>query len=117
PGSAQNEPTWTNLSTGTYNHNIMNGRTGAKPLVLPITSFGGQPIGLIQRPAVNENVANPNMLAERFYSLASLRILLSDTQNDIMNLPGVSVTLPQPLGIVEPWAVAIGVMPGPAGGP
>ena len=27
-GTAQNEPTWTNLSTGTYNHNIMNGRTG-----------------------------------------------------------------------------------------
>jgi hypothetical protein len=85
PGSAQNEPTWTNLSTGTYNHNIMTGRTGAKPLVLPITSFGGQPIGLIQRPAVNENVTNPNMLAERFYSLASLRILLSETQADILN--------------------------------
>lgn len=115
--SAQNEPTWTNLSTGTYNHNIMNGRTGAKQLVLPITSFGGQPIGLIQRPAVNENVTNPSMLAERFYSLASLRILLSETQNDIMNLPGVSANLPQPLGIAEPWAVAIGAMPGPAGGP
>ena len=29
-GSATNEPTWTNLSTGTYNHNITNGRTGAQ---------------------------------------------------------------------------------------
>ncbi len=115
--SAQNEPAWTNLSTGTYNHNVMNGRTGAKPLVLPITSFGGQPIGLIQRPAVNENATNPNMLAERFYSLASLRVLLSDTQADILNLPGVSATAPQPLGIAEPWGVAVGAMPGPAGGP
>jgi Tfp pilus assembly protein PilX len=95
-GSAQN-PAWTNLSTGTYNHNIMNGRTGAKQLVLPITSFGGTPIGLIQRPAVNENVTNPNVLAERFYSLASLRILLSDATGDIMNLPGVTATNPLPL--------------------
>jgi Tfp pilus assembly protein PilX len=95
-GSAQN-PAWTNLSTGTYNHNIMNGRTGAKQLVLPITSFGGTPIGLIQRPVVNENVTNPNVLAERFYSLASLRILLSDATGDIMNLPGVTATNPLPL--------------------
>src|SRR5699024_2570829 len=28
PGSAQNEPAWTNLSTGTYNGWIRNGRTG-----------------------------------------------------------------------------------------
>jgi hypothetical protein len=99
PGQANwNEPTWTNLSTGTYNHNIMNGRTGAKQLVLPISSFGGSPIGLVQRPAVNENVTNPNVLGERYYSQASLRILLSDTTGDITGLPGiVTATNPLPL--------------------
>ncbi len=40
PGSAPNEPAWTNLSTGAYNHNVMNGRTGAKPLTLAISSLG-----------------------------------------------------------------------------
>jgi len=95
---ANYNPTWTNLSTGTYNHNIMNGRTGAKQLILPITSFGGTPIGLIERPVVNENVTNPNVLSERFYTLASLRILLSDSAADIMNLPGiVAATQPLPL--------------------
>lgn len=97
-----NDPTWTNLSTGTYNHNIMNGRTGAKTLVLPITAFGGTPIGLIERPAVNENVTNPNVLAERFYTLASLRILLSDKSTDITSLPGVTGTAPQALGAGAP---------------
>jgi hypothetical protein len=91
-------PNWTQLSTGTYNHNIMTGNTGAKQLTLPITVFGGSPIGLIQRPAVNENVNNPNVLAERFYSLASLRILLSDAQADITGLPGIDTTVnPMPL--------------------
>lgn len=94
-GSAAN-PNWTNLSTGTYNHNIMTGSTGAKQLILPISSFGGSPIGLIQRPAVNENVNNANVLGERFYALATLRILLSDTQGDISNLPGIDTTV-QPL--------------------
>ena len=100
-----NEPTWTNLSTGAYNHNIANSRTGAKRLDLPVVNFGGTPIDLIRRPAANENVANPNMLAERFYSLASLRILLSDTAADILNLPGVTAGAPVPLGSVAPWAI------------
>ena len=93
----QNEPTWTNLSTGSYNHNIINGRTGAKPLVLPITSFGGQPIGLIHRPAVNEKSATRTCWPSASTTLASLRILLSDTQADITNLPGiVAATPPSP---------------------
>jgi hypothetical protein len=104
-GSATNEPTWTNLSTGTYNHNIANSRTGAKRLDLPVVSFGGAPIDIIRRPAVNENVANPNLLAERFFSLASVRILLSDVAADITNLPGVTATAPVPLGSISPWAL------------
>jgi len=100
-----NEPTWTNLSTGTYNHNIANSRTGAKRLDLPVVNFGGTPIDLIRRPPANENVANPNMLAERFYSLASVRILLSDTAADINNLPNIGPGNPVPLGSVAPWAL------------
>jgi hypothetical protein len=104
-GSSQNEPVWTNLSTGTYNHNLMNGRTGARRLDLPVVNFGGTPIDIIRRPPVNENVTNPNLLAERFYSMASVRILLSDTAADITSLPTVTAVAPVPLGIAEPWAL------------
>lgn len=100
-GSAQNEPEWFNLSTTTYNSNIMNGRTGARRLDLPVAMFGDGPIDLIRRPADDEDVVNPNLLAERFYSLASLRILLSDTAADLTDLPGV-VGTPVELGNTEP---------------
>jgi hypothetical protein len=105
-GSAQNEPTWYNRSTGDYNYNIMNGRTGARRLDLPITQAGATPIDLIKRPAVNENTTAPNVLSDRFYSLASLRILLSDTAAEITNLPGiVTATPPVSLGTVVAGAV------------
>ena len=117
-GSGNNEPTWTNLSTGTYNHNIANSRTGAKRLDLPIVAFGGSPVDLIKRPVVNEDINNPNKLAERFFSLASLRILLSDSAADITNLPTVTATAPVPLGSATPWAwdathLPFGVSPSP----
>jgi len=97
-GTAFNEPKWTNLSTGNYNHNVANGRTGAKQLTLPITNFGAQPIDLIRRGLPNENTANPLVYNERYYSFASLRILLSDNAADITGLPGVTATAPVPLG-------------------
>lgn len=111
-GSATNEPTWTNLSTGTYNSNLLNGRTGARRLDLPVAMFAEDlpvenrgPIALIRRPQVGEDTARPNLLAERFFSLASLRILLSDTAADITNLPTVTGTAPVALGITEPYTV------------
>jgi hypothetical protein len=107
-GSGLNEPTWTNLSTGTYNHNLMNGRTGARRLDLPITQFGAGPIDLIRRPAAGEDVASPNILAERFFSMASLRILLSDTAADISNLPTVTAGAPVQLGTAEPAGYVVG---------
>ncbi len=110
-GSAPNEPTWSNLSTSTYNHNIANGRTGARRLDLPVVAFGASPIDLIKRPVANENNTNPNLLGERFFTLASLRILLSDTANDITSLPTVTPTPPIPLGVAEPWAVDINHQP------
>jgi hypothetical protein len=106
-GSAQNS-NWNTLSTGTYNHNIMNGRTGATRLDLPITQFGAKPIDLIRRPVADEDTSNPNVLAERFYSLASLRILLSDTAADITSLPGIDTSVaPIPLGTAEPSGYTI----------
>ena len=36
--NTENEPTWTNLSMGTYNGYIRNGRTGARRLDLPLVS-------------------------------------------------------------------------------
>ncbi|MEZ5318776.1 MAG: hypothetical protein R2752_15360 [Vicinamibacterales bacterium] len=105
PGSAFNEPTWTNLSTGTYNSNLMNGRTGARRLELPITAFGATPIDLVRRPVPGEDTANPQVLQQRFFSMASVRILLSDTAAEITNLPTVTGTAPVALGAVAPYAV------------
>jgi hypothetical protein len=106
-GSARNEPKWTNLSTGNYNHNIMTGNTGARRLDLPITQLGATPIDLIRRPLLPAvGIENPNVFSQRFYALASLRILLSDTAADIQNLPGIGPGAPIELGITEPYAIA-----------
>jgi hypothetical protein len=112
-GSGLNEPVWTNVSTGPYNSNIINGRTGAKRLDLPITSVNAAPIDLIRRPAQNENVANPTLLSQRFFAMASLRILLSDNAADITGLPTVTGAAPVNLAnvaggvVVEPGWYAI----------
>jgi hypothetical protein len=91
---------WHNVSKNIYGGYIKNGAngdllpdntargTGAQRLVLPITSGGAPAISLIRRPAANENTANPELFDQRYYSLASLRILLSDTQADLDNLAG-----------------------------
>ena len=98
-GSAQNDPTWTNLSLGTYNGNIRNGRTGATRLDLPLITVGGQTTDLIRRPASStEDVTNPILFQQRYFSMASLRILLSDNPSDITSLPTVTATPPVYLG-------------------
>jgi hypothetical protein len=92
PGSAANEPAWTNLSVGTYNRSITNGRTGARRLDLPLVSDGALPIDIIRRP----NPAAPDSAAvaqQRFFHMASVRILLSDTRDDIMNLASVDTSV------------------------
>jgi hypothetical protein len=105
--SAWNEPTWSNLSEGPYNHNIMNGRTGARRLDLPISIFGEGPIDLIRRPKKDEDTDNPNLLAERFYSLASLRILLSDTKAELTDLPGATSSDPIHLNAAAPLGYTV----------
>ena len=101
-GSGAN-PIWPTLSLSTYNGYIRNGTTGAKPLNLPLVGMGAQNTDLVRRPPQNSNedVANPQLFGERYYSQVSLRILLSDTAADIMNTPGV--TGGAPLSLENNW--------------
>jgi PilX N-terminal len=98
PPACQN-PVWTNLSIGTYNGYIRNGRTGAKRLDLPLVSAGALPIDLIRRPPIpaaglGEDNTAPLVYAQRYYTQSSLRILLSDVAADITGLPQVSAGAP-----------------------
>lgn len=99
---------WTNLSIGTYNGNIRNGDTGARRMDLPLVSNGAVPIDIIRRPPQNsdENTENYDLYKQRFYSMASLRILLSDTAADITSLPTITATTP--LQLANPLPAAIG---------
>ena len=120
PGSA---PTgnWGSISLGSTNYagNLINGKgssspnssTGAKHLDLGIVTIGNgatQSIDIIRRPYQGED---PNVTAERYYSQASLKILLSDNTADIMNLPCIDSTT-QPFNLqdlakpVAQWATA-----------
>ncbi len=98
PGSLAN-PNWSSLSSGTYKSNIRTTLTGAKKLTLPIVTAnqGAVPRDLILRAPAGEDVAKPIIFGQRFYSQASLRILLSDNPADITNLPTVTATAPIPL--------------------
>ncbi|MEQ1575539.1 MAG: hypothetical protein ABL993_14965, partial [Vicinamibacterales bacterium] len=93
-GTALNDPTWKNLSENTSNGYIRNGRTGARTLNLPFVSQGATPLDLIRRGVAGENAF---ILQQRYYSMVSLRILLSDTAAEITGLPGVTNTPPVPL--------------------
>lgn len=110
---------WVGLSQGTYLNNIRNGDTGAKKLDLPIVAdldANGVPdaevIELIRRPAQNsaENtgtVSQRNVYSQRFFALASVRILLSDTPAEITSLPTVLTVLPAPVSLAA-GAYAVG---------
>jgi hypothetical protein len=93
PASGAN-PQWPTISLSTYNGYIRSGKTGAKTLKLPLVSSGGKNIDLVRRPKVNENATNAELLKERLFSKASVRILLSDTAADITGLPTVSANVP-----------------------
>ena len=78
------------------------------PLVADIDNSGApdaEPIELIRRPAQNsaENVGTPtqrNVYSQRFFALASVRILLSDTAAEITSLPTVTPQAPVPLSML-----------------
>lgn len=95
-GSEQNEPKWTDTSIGQYHGNIRNGRTGARRLELPFVTLGATPIDLIRRGTSSEMAL---IRDQRYYSTASLRILLSDTAQELTSLPGVTADAPVPLEV------------------
>ena len=68
---------------------LRNGHTGARPLELPLVSGTFDAIEVIRRPPQNEDINTPEVYEQRFYSMSGLRILLSDTTDDIMNLPDI----------------------------
>ena len=88
-GTAQNQPAWTQFSLGTSAGMMRNYTTGVTALTLNIATpaMGGAPIDLIRRPVQGEDASNPAKLGDRYYSEASLRILLSDNPTDITSLP------------------------------
>jgi hypothetical protein len=96
-GNTANDPTWFNVTTGTaptgYEKRLKNGRTGARRLDLPIVSNGAAPIDLIRRPSA-ANPDNSQVLAQRYFSMGSLRILLSDRAADITGLQTVTAGIP-----------------------
>ncbi|MGH9698229.1 MAG: pilus assembly PilX N-terminal domain-containing protein [Candidatus Acidiferrales bacterium] len=91
------------LVSGTYHGDIGARETGVSPLNLGIAtpSIGGQAIDLIRLPLPGESGTNPAKLAERYYSQASVRILLADygpsgtcTDSSITTLPMISPGVP-----------------------
>lgn len=111
-GSGAN-PNWSSISLGTYHAYIRDGdlyppqytginSTGARALNLTIATpqIGGTPIDLIRRPQANELAAASGKLGERYFSQASVRILLSDNPSDIQNLPCETSTPPVDLSVM-----------------
>jgi hypothetical protein len=89
-GSGKN-PSWPTISAS-FNGNL---RSGVKPLNLTLSLLGSlSPIDIIRRPVQGELASNPGVLGERYFSEASLRILLSDNAADITSLPCVSAGAP-----------------------
>ena len=114
PGSTSpNTSVWPSVSAS-YNGNL---RSGVKPLNMTLSLLGSlQPIDMIRRPVPGELGTNGGVLGERYFSQASLRILLSDNAADITGLDCVSAGAPfnladlaQPVAgwIASPTATAL----------
>src|SRR6266849_4942214 len=91
-GSGTNA-SWKSISDS-FNGNL---RSGVKPLNLTIVLLGNgssKPVDMIRRPLAGEKVANSGVLGERYFSQASLRVLLSDNASDITSLDCVSSGAP-----------------------
>lgn len=101
-GSVAN-PNWTNISLGATNYagNLRGASTGPKsPLNLGIVTIGNgttQAIDIIRRPVQNEPAP---VSSGRLFAQASLKILLSDNPQDIMQLPCIDTTV-QPFNLAD----------------
>ncbi len=111
PNDSLNNPTWGSTVVPAYNptgsNYLLNGslpnNAGAHRLVLPIvdTASGASPIDLIKRPLSTDPTGPGTTYDQRFFRLASLRILLSDNATDITGLPGVSAGAPVNLATLD----------------
>jgi hypothetical protein len=84
---------WPSISAS-FNGNL---RSGVNKLNLSIVLLGNgvsKPIDMIRRPVAGEKTANPGVLGERYFSQASLRVLISDLASDITGLDCVSSGAP-----------------------
>jgi hypothetical protein len=100
---------WVATSVTTYQQWIRDGTTGAKRLDLPLVSDGAEAIDLIRRGRGADTAA---VAGQRFYGMASLRVLLADTATELTNLPGAVGT---PISL-EALALPAGTPPSGAGG-
>ncbi|MEO5819222.1 MAG: hypothetical protein ABIT71_01845 [Vicinamibacteraceae bacterium] len=90
---------WSTLSATGYNGWIKNGLTGARRLDLPLVSNGARPVDIIRRAPATE-LATSDVHKQRFYSMGTLRVLISDQRADLTALPNIRVTAgvsPMPL--------------------
>ena len=91
-GSGANS-SWGSISDS-FNGNL---RSGVKKLDLTIVLLGNgnsKPVDMIRRPVAGELTTNSGVLGERYFSQASLRVLLSDNASDITGLDCVSSGAP-----------------------
>jgi hypothetical protein len=100
---------WHNRSIGDYQSYIRNGRTGVRRLELPIVDATLNPpmtaIEIIRRPNAGDPTGAGTAFQERFFRLASVRILLSDDSADITGLPTIdNATAPVNLAALVPGA-------------
>jgi hypothetical protein len=130
PLTGSGNSSWPTISTGAspadYNHNLIDGKggmpasapysTGAQQLNLAVAILGNgatQAVDLNRRALGGESMT---VTAERYYSQASLRILLSDNAADITNLPCIDgSTAPFDLSLMATtatgnWATAGGTL-------
>jgi hypothetical protein len=128
PLTGSGNSSWPTISTSAsptgYNHNLIDGKgsldpthsTGAQQLNLAVALLGNgatQAVDLNRRALSGESMT---VTAERYYSQASLRILLSDNPADITNLPCVDGgTAPFDLSLMATtstanWATAGGTL-------
>ncbi|MFN8062277.1 MAG: hypothetical protein U0Q12_24205 [Vicinamibacterales bacterium] len=116
-GSAQNS-SWQTISMTTYNGYLRNGRTGVSALNLPLVQDGAQAIDIIRRPDPN-NPDSTTTASQRFFNMATLRILLGDATTEL--LPPYTATNTAPISLetlalaqaagytAEPFATSSGV--------
>jgi len=79
PESTDND-NWTFISTSTYHGMVVNGKTGARPLVLPFVDEGLRSIEIIKRPTAGES--GTLLTDSRLYNQAQILVLLNDNASD-----------------------------------